>query len=156
MKPEIPDTNQSPDRSVVFQESFHKTDDVIPSKEFQQTRIQWGYWLIALSIVLFLAIIVCSIAFVESLEPRSSAPYVFDYVRLAARAILTAASAVFSYKILRAGERMIMPLTLVKSSEDLRLILGAEKTLPKKILDVEILTKYLTTKAKRIEDSDIK
>ena len=51
---------------------------------------------------------------------------------------------------------MIMPLTLVKSSEDLRLILGAEKTLPKKNLDVESLTKYLTTKAKRIEDSDIK
>lgn len=133
MTPETLDANQSPVENVGFPENLPKTDDIHPSKEFQQTRINWGYWLIALSIVLFLAIIVCSIAFVESLEPRSSAPYVFDYVRLAARAILTAASAVFSYKILQAGERMIMPLTLVKSSEDLRLILGAEKRLPKKI-----------------------
>ena len=48
----------------------------------------------------------------------------FDYVRLSARAILTAAVAVFAYKLLRAGERMILPLTMVKNTDDLKLVLG--------------------------------
>ena len=95
-----------------------------PEEEINKWRRFCGYGLIIVSVLVFLVIAFSSGRFIEKLEPKSLAPHVFDYVRLSARAILTAAVAVFAYKLLRAGERMILPLTMVKNTDDLKLVLG--------------------------------
>lgn len=95
-----------------------------PEQEISKWRRYYGYSLIIVSVSMFLAIAFLSGAFIDRLEPKSSAPHVFDYIRLAARAILTGAVAVFAYNLLRAGERLILPLTLVKNAEDLKVVLG--------------------------------
>jgi hypothetical protein len=132
--------------------NLFKTNNPNTPEGIEGQRRSWGYGLISISIVLLLVVLFCSISFIESLEPRSSAPYVFDYIRLSARAILTAAAAVFSYKMLRSGERMIIPLTLIKNTEDLKLLLGVNSTEPKSTLAIgENTIKSLDALTKSIE-----
>lgn len=129
-----------------------KTKNTNTPEGIEGQRRSWGYGLISISIILILVILFCSISFIESLEPRSSAPYVFDYIRLGARAILTAAAAIFSYKMLRSGERMILPLTLIKNTEDLKLLLGVNNTEPRSTLATgENTIKSLDALTKSIE-----
>jgi hypothetical protein len=128
----LEDFNNSPEKSkatgdlLMTQQLVYST----PDEQIGAWRRRCGYGLIVVSISIFLSIAVYSGRFIDQLEPRSSEPYVFDYIRLSARAIVTTTMAVFAYKILRAGERMILPFSMVKSTDDLKLVLGFNRLEP--------------------------
>jgi len=105
-----------------------KTGDTQTPQQFAKERIKFGYLLMILSFTIFFVIVVLSINFTEELQPKSAAPHVFDCIALLARSIITVASGLFAYKILQAGERMVLPLTMVKNTEDLEIILGLNRS----------------------------
>ena len=120
------ESEQSQDVSVNQEEL--KTGDTQTPKQFAKERIIFGYILMVSSFTLFFVIVVLSINFTEEIQPKSSAPHIFDCIALSARAIITVASGLFAYKMLKAGERMVLPLTMVKNTEDLKIILGFNRS----------------------------
>lgn len=120
------ESEQSQDVSVNQEEL--KTGDTQTPEQFAKDRIKVGYCLMVLSSAMFFVIVVFSIKFTEEIQPKSSAPHVFDCIALSARAIITVASGLFAYKMLQAGERMVLPLTMVKNTEDLKIILGFNRS----------------------------
>jgi hypothetical protein len=128
MEPQNKTAESKQSQDVSVNEDELRTGDTQTPKQFAKERIKFGYTLMVLSFAMFFVIVVLSINFTEEIQPKSSPPHVFDCIVLSARAIITVASGLFAYKMLQAGERMVFPLTMVKNTEDLKIILGFNRS----------------------------
>lgn len=89
-------------------------------------RRTFGYVLIAaVSIVVTFAVF-CSVRAIDQLRPISDSPTIFDYVRLGVHGMVTVAFVLFCYVVMQAGERLALPAEWVRTSEDLRMLLGVK------------------------------
>jgi len=90
-------------------------------------RLVCGYALIVLSITGVSWLLVCSLRAVDLIQFTSPNPFTYDYARLSVRGLVTLAGVFFCHRMIQVGERMVIPVTLLRNSEDLKLLLGGEK-----------------------------
>jgi hypothetical protein len=73
--------------------------------------------------------LVCkSLSTIDSIKFTSPTPFTYDYVRLSVRGLVTLAGVFFCYRVIQVGERMVIPLTLLRDPENLKLLIGTGKS----------------------------
>lgn len=93
-------------------------------------RLSCGYTLVVLSIIGVLFLLLSSLRSVDLIQFTSPSPFTYDYVRLSVRGLITLAGVFFCHRLIQVGERMVIPVTLLRNSEDLKLLLGGNKIAP--------------------------
>lgn len=89
-------------------------------------RRQIGYGLIATALGLVGVAAWFSLRALDELKPIGTEPTVFDLVRLGVHGAITLAFVLFCYALLQAAERLALPAEWVRTSEDLRLLMGVK------------------------------
>ncbi len=97
---------------------------VVPA-EVGKTRRAWGYGLLVTATTMVVVAVVLSIVAIDNLATMAgSAASGLDYVRFGAHCVMTLAFVLFCYALLKAAERLLLPTELLRSTEDVRLLLG--------------------------------
>jgi hypothetical protein len=112
-------------------------------------RLACGYLLFVFSLIFISRLIFCSLSAINLFQFTSPSPFTYDYVRLSVRGLVTLAGVFFCHRVIQVGERMVIPLTLLRDSENLKLLVETKniKSAPvEHIKDVIELIK--TVKAK--------
>lgn len=107
-----------------------KPDHDVPiSVDNRQIKIRLicGYTLVVFSIFGVWQLLTNSLRAIELIQFTSPTPFTYDYVRLSVRGLVTLAGMFFCHRLIQVGERMVIPVTLLRNSEDLKLLLGGNK-----------------------------
>jgi hypothetical protein len=103
-------------------------------------RLICGYILVVLSIIGVCILLLSSLRSIDLIQFTSPSPFTYDYVRLSVRGLITLAGVFFCHRLIQVGERMVIPVTLLRNSEDLKLLLGGNKIAP---LPLEHLKEFI-------------
>jgi hypothetical protein len=90
-------------------------------------RLGCGYSIFVFSFIFVSLLIYCSLSAIDSFEFKSPSPFTYDYVRLSVRGLVTLAGVFFCHRVIQVGERMVIPLTLLRDSENLKLLMETKK-----------------------------
>lgn len=85
-------------------------------------RLGCGYLLFVFSLIFVSLLIHCSLSAIDSFQFTSPSPFTYDYVRLSVRGLVTLAGVFFCHRVIQVGERMVIPLTLLRDPENLKLL----------------------------------
>ena len=107
-----------------------------------------GYVLIVLSIAVVTRFAWCSLTVLDGFQ-YSATPAPLEYARLAAHAAISVAFVLFWYGVLRAGERMALPHEWIRSTEDLKLLMGLRQPSPLSIDQLRSVLELILTKIDR-------
>ena len=111
-------------------------------------RRRTGYLLIALSIAVVSSFGWCSLRALDGFVYSPTAAPV-EYARLAAHGAISVAFVLFWYGVLRAGERMALPHEWIRSTEDLKLLMGLKPPSPLSVEQLRSLLEVITTRLDR-------
>jgi hypothetical protein len=102
------------------------SNDLLPMVDNWQicVRLFFGYLLFLFSLIFVSLLIIFSLSAIDSFQFTSPIPFTYDYVRLAVRGFITLAGVFYCHRVIQVAERMVIPVTLLRNSEDLKLLLA--------------------------------
>jgi hypothetical protein len=120
---------KSPDINTLNLAGITKNNLLPQVSPFHQGfRLFCGYSIISLSLYAVYTLVCKSLSTIDSIKFTSPTPFTYDYVRLSVRGLVTLAGVFFCYRVIQVGERMVIPLTLLRDPENLKLLIGTGKS----------------------------
>jgi hypothetical protein len=124
---------------------FPSTNILLPQVSPRQVgfRLSCGYLLFVFSLIFLSLLIHCSLSAIDSFQFTSPSPFTYDYVRLSVRGLVTLAGVFFCYRVIQVAERMVIPVTLLRNSEDLKLLLAVNSRIPEPLEYIKGVVKII-------------
>lgn len=111
--------------------------------EIALPRRRFGYVLLVVSILIIVITVIASLQCVDGLRPLHKHPSTFDYIKLSVHGVITVVFMFFCYGLLQAAERMAIPSEWVRTTDDLRLLLGVKPPTSLVVEDLKTISKIL-------------
>lgn len=108
-------------------------------------RLGCGYLLFVFSLIFVSLLIYCSLSAIDSFQFTSPSPFTYDYVRLCVRGLVTLAGVFFCHRVIQVGERMVIPLTLLRDSDNLKLLIETKNKDSAPIEHIKDIIKLIKT-----------